>query len=125
MIADTNFLSAYHDEREAGIIGPARRFAAAHRRQRVLVTVISAGEVAVIFPTEAEARRFLSPYRLLRLTPEIAYVAAAIDRDLITIGQRLGENDNWIAAFCRFYSQPLISNDGAFDRVKGLRRLSF
>ena len=125
MIADTNFLSTYHDEREAGVVGPARQFAAAHRKQKVFVTVITVGEIAVIFPTDAKARRFLSPYKVLRLTPEIAYVAAAIDRELINIGQRLGENDNWIAAFCRFYSQPLISNDGAFDRVKGLRRLSF
>ena len=40
-------------------------------------------------------------------------------------GGRLGENDNWLAAFCRYYGQPLISRDGAFDRVPGLRRLPY
>ena len=125
MIADTNFLSEYHDEHAGHVVGPARRFAAAHRRERIFVTVISVGEVAVIFSTEAEARRFLAPYKVFRLTPEIAYTAAAIDRELIQEGLRLGENDNWIAAFCRSYSQRLISNDQAFDRVRGVRRLSY
>ena len=60
---------------------------------------------------------------MLRLTPEIALVAAQIDRELID--QRLGENDNWIAGFCRYYGQPIISRDTAFDRVRGLRRLSY
>jgi predicted nucleic acid-binding protein len=39
--------------------------------------------------------------------------------------QRLGENDNWIAGFCRYYAQPIVSRDGAFDRVRGLRRLDY
>ncbi len=61
-----------------------------------------------------------------RLTPEIAYVAASVDRDLMEdTGQRLGENDNWIAGFCRYYGQPIISRDVAFDRVRGLRRLAY
>jgi predicted nucleic acid-binding protein len=62
---------------------------------------------------------------VLRLTPEIAYAAAAIDHALIQAGQRLGENDNWIAGFCRYYGQPVISRDRAFDRVRGLRRLAY
>jgi predicted nucleic acid-binding protein len=62
---------------------------------------------------------------VLRLTPEIAYVAAAVDHELIQAGQRLGENDNWIAGFCRHYGQPVISRDRAFDRVRRLRRISY
>ena len=62
---------------------------------------------------------------MLRLTPEIAYAAAAVDRELITTGGRLGENDNWIAGFCRYYAQPVVSRDLAFDRVRGLRRLTY
>ena len=88
-----------------------------------LVTVISVGEVAVIFAEQNEARRFLSRYRTLRLTPQIAYVAALMDRELMDAGGRLGENDNWIAGVCRYYGQPLVSRDRAFDRVRGLRRL--
>lgn len=125
MIADTTFLSEVASERAAGRRGPALQFLADHRGQKLLSTVISAGELAVIFDEIHEARQFLGSYRILRLTPEVAYVAAAINRDLIRQGARLGENDNWIAGFCRYYGQPVISRDQAFDRVRGLRRLSY
>lgn len=126
MIADTNFLSDFHDEHERGMMGPARRFMARHRTDLIRTTVISAGEIAVIFRTNQEARLFLNRFFLLKnIFPELAYTAAAIDRELIARGGRLGENDNWIAAFCRYYSEPLISNDAAFDRVRDLRRLSY
>ena len=125
MITDTNFLSQLYDEQQAGMEGPAAAFLGRHRQAPFLVTVISLGEVAVIFPEESDARRFLARYRTLRLTPEVAYVAARIDRELLATGGRLGENDNWIAAFCRYYGQPLISRDAAFDRVPGLRRLPY
>ena len=72
-----------------------------------------------------DARPLLAHYRVLRLTPEIAYTAAGIDHELIQTGRRLGENDNWIAGFCRYYGQPVISRDRAFDRVRGLRRLTY
>jgi len=123
MIADTTFLSDFRREQERRLVGPARSLLVRHRGQPFLVSVISAGEIAVIFDTTAEARAFLRPYRILRLTPEVAYVAAEIDRELAD--QRLGENDNWIAGFCRYYGQPLISRDGGFDRVPGLRRLAY
>ena len=125
MIADTTFLSHHHDEHEQREVGPARRFLIQHRREQLLVTAISAGELAVIFESSAEARAFLGAYRILRLHPEVAYAAADVDRELIATGERLGENDNWIAGFCRYYGQPIISRDRAFDRVRGLRRLSY
>ena len=125
MISDTTFLSDLHHEREMGWRGPALTFLARHRGQALLATVISVGELAVIFPEPEEARRFLANYRVLRLTPEIALASAAIDRELIQTGERLGENDNWIAGFCRYYGQPVISRDVAFDRVRGLRRLAY
>lgn len=123
MIADTTFLSDLLDEQAARAGGPATSFAIRHRAQPVLTTVITAGELAVIFGSTAEARAFLQPYRILRLTPEVAFAAATIDRELLAT--RLGENDNWIAGFCRYYGQSLISRDEAFDRVRGLRRLAY
>ena len=126
MIADTTFLSDYHHELEGRPgRGPAHAFLAAHRRQRVLMTVISLGELAVIFDSNQAAREFTGHYRVLRLAPEIALTAADMDRELIAQGARLGENDNWIAGFCRYYGQPIISRDTAFDRVRGLRRLVY
>ena len=105
--------------------GPALRFLVGRRRETFLLTTISVGELAVLFDTHQEARHFLQRYRQLRLFPEIAYAAAEIDRELMDQGLRLGENDNWIAGFCRYYGQPLISQDTAFDRVAGLRRLAY
>jgi len=93
MIADTTFLSDFHHEREARRRGPASRFLATHRSQPTLVTVVSVGEIAVIFDSSVAVRQFLGPYRVLRLTPEIALVAAQIDREQIGAGARLGEND--------------------------------
>lgn len=90
------------DEQQARRPGPAAAFLARHRQTPFLVTVISLGEVAIIFAQQSDARRFLARYRTLRLTPEVAYTAALIDRELMAAGARLGENDNWIAAFCRY-----------------------
>ena len=126
MIADTNFLSDLHDEHQEGRLGPARRFMAAHRGEPLRTTVISVAEIAVIFPRNQDARLFLSRFFTFKnVFQELAFTAASIDRELISRGRRLGENDNWIAAFCRYYSEPLISNDAAFDRVHGLRRRAY
>jgi predicted nucleic acid-binding protein len=120
LIADTTFLSdLLHGQ------GNATAFLAAHRTQQIRITVISAGEIAVIFRSTRDARAYLQRYRILRLLPEIAYTASEIEREQIWIGGRLGENDNWIAGFCRYYGEPVISNDAAFDRVRGLRRLAY
>ena len=49
-------------------------------------------------------------------------LACCMDKDLISKGQRLGENDNWIAATVLHYSATLVYADGDFDRVTGLKR---
>jgi len=125
VICDTTFLIDFRQEVESGMAGPARTFMARHRSQKLQTTVISVGELSVIFRTLTEARAFFAHYHIHRLTLEIAYVAASLDRELMASGQRLGENDNWIAGFCRYYRQPLVSRDDGFDRVRGLRRLSY
>jgi len=125
MICDTTFLSDLIHERERGQRGPAFTFLAAHRREPFFITVISVGEIGAMYDSPEQVRRLLGSYRQFRLTPEIALTAAAVDRELIMTGGRLGENDNWIAGFCRYYGQPLLSRDAAFDRVRGLRRLRY
>jgi len=125
MIADTTFLGDLLHEQQRGQHGPASHFLTNHRADRILTTVISAGELAVLFHHIADARNFLDHYRILRLSEEVAYMAAELDRELMRSGGRLGENDNWIAGFCRYYGQALISRDLAFDRVRGLRRLAY
>ncbi len=125
MIFDTTFLSDLLSERFRNKRGPASELLFRVRGQKLVTTVISIGEVAVLFDDFNEARHLLSSYRQLRLTPEIAYAAALVDREMIKAGSRLGENDNWIAGFCRYYGQAVISRDRAFDRVRGLRRMSY
>ena len=105
--------------------GAAAKFMASHRGQRLITTVISAGEFAAGFDDLQHARIFLSRWRILNLQPEVAYAAAQVDRELMDTGGRLGENDTWIAGFARYFNQPLISNDKAFDRVRSLRRLTY
>jgi predicted nucleic acid-binding protein len=125
MIADTTFLIDLMQERRAGWRGPALTFLAEQRRGTVLTCVIGIGEVAVSFPTSADAWSYFRAFRIYPLHRGVVDAAADVDRELIRAGGRLGENDNWIAGFARYYREPVISRDEAFDRVRGLRRLPY
>ena len=125
MFLDTNFLIELEDELAERRVGPARTFLARHRAEASNISVISVGEFAAGVRDSETARNFLSRFRVVTLKPEIALEAADIDRELMISGGRLGENDNWIAGFCRYYGQAVISRGAAFDRVRGLRRLDY
>src|SRR5437764_3922851 len=122
MIADTTFLVHWVRETRTLRIGPARTFIARHRLEVVRTTIISLAEVAISFPTADRAWEYFGRWSVYRLHDGIAKTAADLDRRM---AQRLGENDNWIAGFCLYYRQPIISLDGDFDRVRGLRRLRY
>jgi predicted nucleic acid-binding protein len=125
MFLDTTFLIDLETELLTTRVGPARRFLQGHRNQKHEVCVISAGELASGLNDNIAARTFLSKFRVVTFKLEIALEAAVIDRELTGLGVRLGENDNWIAGFARYYGTPSVSNDRAFDRVQGLRRLAY
>ena len=125
MFLDTTFLISLAEEIQDRVVGPARTFLSRNRRHVHRVTVVSLGEIAAGMPRNQTARDFLAKFRIVTLKPEIALEAASIDRELIRTGRRLGENDTWIAGFCRYYRQPVISLDGAFDRVPRLRRVAY
>jgi len=125
MIADTTFLIHLLRERRSGAPGPALRFLARHRKQTIRTSIISLSEVAVSFPTADEAGEYFKQWSVYRLHDGIAKAAADLDREVRRFGQRLGENDNWIAGFCRYYREPVISLDAAFDRVARLRRILY
>jgi len=125
MLFDTNFLIDLGRELETRTIGPARRFLGAHRDQRHCVSVISLGELAAGMADNQQARDFVERFRVTALNAEIALAAADVDRELMRQGHRLGENDTWIAGFARYYGLPVVSNDGDFDRVASLRRLTY
>ena len=86
---------------------------------------MSLSEVAVSFPSSDDAWDYFKRWRIYPIHRGIADAAADIDRELIASGDCLGENDNWIAGFCRYYREPVISLDTAFDRVQRLRRISY
>jgi predicted nucleic acid-binding protein len=124
MIADTTFVSDILKERRRDKPGAATAFLNAHR-QSIRTTIISAAELAIMFPTSAEAWQWLAKWKIYQLHPGVAQQAADIDRALKTSGARLGENDNWIAGFAAYYREPLISHDAAFDRAPGVRRMAY
>lgn len=125
MFLDTNFLIDLEEEIAANRIGPARRFLARHRNALIVVSVIALGELASGMEDNETARRFLAGFRVVTLKPEIALEAATVDRELMLRGDRLGENDTWLAGFARYYGTPLVTNDVAFRRVRGLRSLKY
>ncbi len=125
MFLDTNFLIELSRELQERRVGPARRFLGRHREAPVAVSTIALGELAAGMVDDEEARRFVSRFRVVSLKPEIALAAAAIDRELMAEGFRLGENDNWLAGFALYYGTPLVTNDRDFERVTGLRTLGY
>ena len=125
MIADTTFLIEFANEAAQGRRGPARTFLARHRREIIRTSIISMAEVAAGFDNSAAAWDYFKWWKIYALHRGIAEAAADVDRELALVGRRLGENDNWIAGFCRFYHEPVISADVAFDRVPRLRRILY
>lgn len=125
MIADANFISDFVREKRRDIVGPARSFFAAHRNDPIRTTIVSVGEVLPLFRRNFEGWEWLSQWKIYRLHQGIVDAAADVDRELIAAGNRLGENDNWIAGFARYYREPIISRDQDFDRVTELRRVGY
>jgi predicted nucleic acid-binding protein len=78
------------------------------------------------FSSSETAWACFSKWPIYRLHDGIAKAVADADREVSDGGQRIGENDTWIAGFCLYYREPIISLDArAFDRVPRLRRLAY
>jgi predicted nucleic acid-binding protein len=121
MVADTTFLIDLYQEQTIGRPGPASAFLGRNRSVPLRITIVSLGEFATGFLDLRDARQYLRRFHVIRITPECAYECSRVDRELIQIGGRLGENDNWIAGIARYYGEPVVSNDRAFTRVRGLK----
>jgi predicted nucleic acid-binding protein len=118
MLTDTTFWIDLLGERNRRQSGPAARFIATHRAVRFQVSVITWGELAVGFASAHDLALAFRGVRLLFLPQQVAWEASRIDREIP--GQRLGENDNWIAATARAWGLRLITRDAAFARVPRL-----
>jgi len=76
MIADTIFISDLLKEFRIGRVGPARKFFAANRAGQIRTTIISAAELAIMFPTSAEGWEWLARWKIYQLHPGVAQQAA-------------------------------------------------
>jgi hypothetical protein len=117
MLLDSSYLIDLEEEIAARRFGPASAFATAHRQSAPRISIITVGELAAGAADESAMRRFLARYRVITLKPQIAYFAGRLERALTARGQRLGENDNWIAATALYYGEPMVTNDNDFARV--------
>ena len=62
---------------------------------------------------------------LLVLDNDTARHYADIRSELKSAGRPIPENDIWIAALARQHRHPIVSRDGHFDDVTGIRRIGW
>ena len=125
MILDTNALSAFADDAPAAV-------AAVSRAERIYLPVVVLGEYRYGIAHAARPREheewlsaFLRTCHVLDLTQRTATWYADIRSDLRRTGKPIPANDAWIAALCGEHNLPVLSRDQHFDRVPGLRRLTW
>jgi len=121
LLLDTSTLIDLEQELAECQVGPVRAFLGRNKPQALACATVSVGELACGGDEEA-VRFFLRRLRKLPLSEAVAYRAGQLDRSLAARGQRLGENDTWIAATALFYAATLVYADGDFERVSGLKR---
>lgn len=125
MILDTNSLSAYADDVTAVV-------SVVHAEASVELSVISLGEFRFGVAQSRyrmDYERWLHDnlpfYGILDIDRETAAAYAEIRLELKQAGRPIPVNDLWIAAQCRQHKLPILSRDGHFDAVKGLRRVGW
>jgi predicted nucleic acid-binding protein len=121
LLLDTSVLIGLERELALREIGPIRAFLGRKKGEELACSAVTVGELAA-GGSETAVRVFLRHLRKIPLSEAIAYRAGELDKRQLRKGQRLGENDNWIAATALYYSSILIYADGDFDRVDGLKR---
>lgn len=62
---------------------------------------------------------------VLLIDEATAETYSQVRADLRQKGRPIPENDLWIAALARQHRQPVVSRDGHFDDVPGLRRVAW
>lgn len=62
---------------------------------------------------------------VLPIDEETAEAYSEVRDELRRKGRPIPENDIWIAALARQYDLPVVSRDGHFDQVSGLRRIAW
>lgn len=125
MILDTNALLAWAD-------GDTSLLEVLPRDRLWRIPVIVLGEFAFGIRRSRERvrlERWLDDVRkacvLCEVDADTALHYADIREELRAAATPIPENDIWIAALSRQHGLPLASRDSHFDRVRGLRRVSW
>ena len=125
MILDTNALSAWAEGR-AAVEAPLRAAG------RLVVPSVVLGEYYFgIRQSRHRSRyenwlaRYLPLTEIATVTSATADAYADIRLELKRLGTPIPPNDVWIAALARQHGFAVLSNDGHFDVVNGVRRIGF
>lgn len=121
VLLDTSALIALERELAEGDVGPVRTYLGRRKDEDLACSTVTVGELAS-GASEMATRVLLRHLRKIPVSEALAYRAGDLDKQLMQVGRRLGENDNWIATTALHYSATLLYMDGDFDRVPGLKR---
>ena len=125
MILDTNALSAFADGTPG--VGECLRTEA-----RAAIPVIVLGEFRYGIAAsrhraayEAWLDENLALFEVLSITEATALAYARVRVSLKKLGRPIPANDVWIASLAVQHRLPILSRDADFDRVPGLRRVTW
>lgn len=125
MILDTNALSAIADNESEAV----RIFSQA---ATIELPVIVLGEYRFGIAQSRRANEYenwldqlIAATRILPVVQDTSRYYAQIRAELKKAGQPIPSNDLWIAALCREYQLPLMSQDRHFDTVRNLKRIGW
>ncbi len=125
MILDTNALSAWAEGDR--LIEPLLRSAAS-----MMVPVVVLGEFEYGIRQSRHYRRYadwlranLESVEVVTIDRAVAQAYGAVRLELKKAGTPIPINDTWIAAIARHRKVPVMSRDGHFDAVSGMKRVSW
>jgi tRNA(fMet)-specific endonuclease VapC len=125
VILDTNALSAWAEGDR--LIEPLLRSAAS-----MMVPVVVLGEFEYGIRQSRHYRRYadwlranLESVEVVTIDRAVAQAYGAVRLELKKAGTPIPINDTWIAAIARHRKVPVMSRDGHFDAVSGMKRVSW
>jgi len=124
MILDTVVLIDLEREMARGKAGPAMTALKRFANQELVLTPTVAGELAAGKSMRKHDvwRRFIEPFTLLTINPEVCWKYGELYRALQSKGTMIGANDLWIAATAFAYNEVLLSrNQSDFNKISRLR----
>jgi predicted nucleic acid-binding protein len=125
MILDTNALSAF-------LAGEPRLRSVLRTASGLCLPTIVIGEYryGLLFcrlrdELETALSNLIAESAVFAVDVATTHLYAQVRSELKAAGTPIPENDVWIAAITRQHGLPLLSQDGHFDEVKGLSRVSW